>query len=69
MNFDNDVLRPGMKVRMVNCFEAELYGDRVWAVASYPWPCCGAALVRLEGYPGGFCAAMLEIVEEEAIAK
>lgn len=52
----------GTKVRMVNCYEAVNYGDRVWVTRSEPWEACGAQLVALEGKAGGFDTSCLEVV-------
>lgn len=48
------MLKPGDKVRMVNCYEAEKYKDRIWEVRSEPWNCCGSEVVLLKGKAGGF---------------
>jgi len=58
-------LKIGTKVRMVNCLEAEKYGDRIWITESEPWRiACGEWLVLLEGYRGGFAVKFLEVVKE-----
>jgi len=54
----------GTKVIMVNCFEAEKYQGKVWTVASEPWQCCGAKLVLLEGFRGGFDVKRLKKVNK-----
>ena len=53
----------GTKVKMVNCLEADKYGDRIWVTRSEPWMCCGTLVVALEGKSGGFAVDKLEIVE------
>lgn len=58
----------GTKVRMVNCCEAEKYGDKVWTTRSEPWEMCGSQVVLLEGKSGGFDTSCLEVVKNEAIA-
>ena len=57
-------MKIGTKVKMVNCFEAEIYGDRVWITRSEPWEVCGTMVVALEGKAGGFAVECLEVVEE-----
>lgn len=58
-------MKIGTKVVMVNCREAEKYSGKVWTTLSEPWECCGAELVLLEGYFGGFAVNCLKVVEEE----
>jgi hypothetical protein len=55
----------GMKVRMVNCLEAEnpKY-QHDWVTASEPWKASGSWIVLLEGFRGGFSIDKLELVEE-----
>lgn len=53
----------GTKVRMVNCLEAEKYGDKVWITRSDPWEMCGSQVVLLGGKSGGFDTSCLEVVE------
>jgi len=53
----------GTKVRMVNCLEAEKYGDKVWVTRSDPWEMCGSQVVLLKGKSGGFDTSCLEVVE------
>ena len=52
----------GTKVRMVNCSEAEHYGDRVWTTRSDPWMLCGSQVVLLAGKSGGFDTSCLKVV-------
>lgn len=52
----------GTKVRMVNCHEAEKYGDKIWVTRSNPWEMCGSQVVLLEGKSGGFDTGCLEVV-------
>lgn len=52
----------GTKVRMVNCAEAETYGDKIWVTRSEPWEVCGSQVVLLEGKSGGFDTRRLEVV-------
>lgn len=59
----NYTLRPGDRVKMVGCTEAEKYAGRVWTVTSEPWTVCGSRLVKLEAYSGGFDCERLELVE------
>lgn len=54
----------GKKVRMVNCYEADIYKDKIWIVRSEPWDLCGTQVVLLEGKPGGFALDCLEVLEE-----
>lgn len=56
-------LKPGDKVKMVNCLESESYPDKVWTVASEPWTVCGTEVVKLEGKAGGFATEFLEKVK------
>jgi hypothetical protein len=50
---------------MVNCLEAEKYGDKIWITKSEPWQLTGKKwLVLLEEYRGGFSIECLEIVEK-----
>jgi hypothetical protein len=54
-------LEIGSRVKMVNCLEAEKYGDRVWITSSEPWQIGGGAwLVLLEGCRGGFAVKFLK---------
>lgn len=53
-------IKIGAKVRMVNCMEAEKYGDKVWEIRSEPWQCCGSTIVLLKGKSGGFDISCLE---------
>lgn len=55
--------RPGDRVKMVGCGEAEKYAGRVWTVASEPWEVCGSRVVKLEGFSGGFDCERLELVK------
>lgn len=52
----------GTKVRMVNCYEAQKYGDKAWVTRSEPWEMCGSQVVLLEGKSGGFDTSCLEVV-------
>jgi glycine cleavage system aminomethyltransferase T len=55
----------GIKVRMVNCLEAEnpeYHHD--WVTASEPWEAGGNWLVLLEGFRGGFSLDKLELAGE-----
>jgi hypothetical protein len=55
----------GIKVRMVNCLEAENpKNQHDWITASEPWELCGSWVVLLEGYRGGFSLNKLELVKE-----
>lgn len=54
----------GKRVRMVNCYEAEKYKDKIWTVRSEPWDLCGTQVVLLKGKAGGFALDCLEVVEE-----
>ena len=54
----------GTKVHMVNCLEAEKYGDKVWTTRSEPWELCGSQVVLLKGYSGGFATEFLEVVQD-----
>lgn len=57
------MLKPGDKVRMVNCYEAEKHRERIWEVRSEPWNCCGSEVVLLKGKSGGFATEFLEKIE------
>ena len=52
----------GTEVRMVNCYEASKYADKVWVTRSEPWEMCGSQVVLLEGKSGGFDTSCLEVV-------
>ncbi len=56
----------GTKVRMVNCFEASIYKEKVWITRSEPWMMCGSQVVLLKGKSGGFDTSCLEVVPEGA---
>ena len=56
-------LKPGDRVVMVSCCEAEKNPDKVWTVRSEPWECCGSEIVLLEGKSGGFDTSRLKKVE------
>ena len=58
-------LKPGDKVKMVDCAEARLekYRDRIWEVDSEPWNLCGSEVVLLQGFRGGFATKFLRKVE------
>ncbi|MDU4960168.1 MAG: hypothetical protein E6X17_05855 [Sporomusaceae bacterium] len=53
----------GTRVRMVDCSEADKYGDRIWTTRSEPWEVCGSQVVLLDGKSGGFATNRLEVVE------
>jgi hypothetical protein len=60
-------LKTGDKVKMVNCLEAERYGDKVWECRSesftpknYP----DEKVVFLENYPGWFSCEFLETIKK-----
>ena len=57
-------MKIGTKVKMVNCYEAEKYKDRVWITKSEPWAVGGTMVVLLEGKSGGFAVDMLEVVHQ-----
>jgi len=58
------MLKPGDKVVMVNCLEAEEYAGQVWTVASEPWELGhGEEVIKLEGKAGGFATRCLRKVE------
>lgn len=54
----------GTNVRMVNCYEARKYGDKVWVTRSDPWMVCGSQVVLLTGKAGGFDTNCLEVVSQ-----
>ena len=58
-------LKPGDRVTMVNCAEAEKYSDKIWTVRSDPWDLCGSEVVLLEGKSGGFATEKLRRVANE----
>ena len=59
-------LKAGDKVVMVNCSEAEKYGNRVWTTRSEPWVLgCGEEVILLEGKSGGFSTNCLRKVTEK----
>jgi len=58
-------LKPGDKVKMVNCYEARLEKnqDKVWTVRSEPWKLGhGEEVILLEGKSGGFATKFLQKV-------
>lgn len=57
-------LKPGDKVKMVNCAEAKSNQDKVWTVRSDPWEVCGSEVVLLEGKSGGFATRFLRKVTD-----
>lgn len=59
--------KPGDKVKLVNCAEAQLekYKDKVWTVRSESWNLCGTEVVLLEGKAGGFATKYLRKAEVE----
>ena len=57
------MLKPGDKVIMVNCSEAQKYKDKVWEVRSEPWDLCGSEVVLLKRKSGGFATEFLQKVE------
>ena len=59
-------MKIGTNVKMVNCYEAELYPDKIWTTCSEPWDLCGSEVVLLEGFRGGFATEFLEVVEERS---
>lgn len=54
----------GTKVKMVNCYEAEIYPDKIWEIRSEPWWVCGEPLVLLKGRAGGFSLNCLKVVPD-----
>ena len=58
------ILKPGDKVVMNdNCLVPNDNKGKVWTVCSEPWYCCGAMLVKLEGYRGGYIVDSLTLIE------
>ena len=57
------MLKPGDRVIMENCLEAERYKDKVWEVRSEPWDLCGTEVVLLKGKTGGFATEFLRKVD------
>lgn len=58
-------MKIGTSVKMVNCFEAEKYGDKVWTTRTEPWQLGdGTWVVALEGKGGGFAVDKLAVVNE-----
>lgn len=58
-------MKKGIKVKMVNCSEAEKYAGKIWTTRSDVWICCGTAVISLEGKSGGFSISCLEEVDED----
>jgi hypothetical protein len=51
---------------MVDCPEAERYGERVWITEGKPWLLRnGAWVVMLKGYGSSFYLGFLEVVDEK----
>lgn len=63
---DNQIMKIGTKVKMVNCIESETHRDTIFETRSEPWMCCGKELVLLKGIAGGFSTDCLEVVEEKS---
>ncbi len=58
-------MKPGDRVIMVDCAEADKNAGRVWTVRSEPWDVCGTPCVLLDGYRGGFAVDCLRCVDED----
>ncbi|WP_226035704.1 hypothetical protein [Aquibacillus saliphilus] len=57
-------MKIGTKVKMVNCYEANVNPDKVWVTRSEPWELChGESVVLLKGKSGGFSTTCLEEVK------
>jgi hypothetical protein len=60
-------LRPGDKVKLINCLEVQTYGDKIFNVISDPWSLGtrdNNKAVKLEGISGGFCVDRLLLVRD-----
>ncbi len=61
-------MKIGTHVKMVNCYEAGKYRDKVWITRSEPWLLGhGAEVVLLEGKAGGFSTEFLMEVSDDPI--
>jgi hypothetical protein len=60
------MLKPGDKVIMENCCEADKNKDKVWTCRSNEWKMCGSTVILLEGKAGGFDVSCLKKVGENA---
>ena len=58
------MLKTGDKVVMINCYEAEKYGNKIWTCRSREWEVCGSTVILLEGKTGGFDVSCLQKVGE-----
>lgn len=55
----------GVKVKMVDCFEASYHKDEVYTVRSEkPTKLCDDGVVWLDGYAGAFRCDFLQIVND-----
>ena len=64
VNVKQATMPKGTVVKMVNCAEAELYPNKLWATRSEPWALGnGTVVVLLEGKAGGFAVDCLQVVE------
>lgn len=53
----------GKSVKMVDCYEAGKYPDKIWKTRSEPWELWdGNWVVLLEGKSGSFAIEYLEVV-------
>lgn len=55
-------LKPGKKVVMHTCGEADYYDGRLWTACSNPWKLCSEEVVMLEGFSGAFHTCYLQRV-------
>jgi hypothetical protein len=61
---EEEIVKIGTKVKMVNCSEAETYPDKIWTTRSEPWRLGhGEEVVLLEGKAGGFAIRCLQVVD------
>ena len=60
-------MKPGDKVVMNDkYYVSDSKRGKIWTVASEPWNCCGALVVKLEGKAGGYALDGLDLVREVA---
>lgn len=58
-------MKTGIKIIMVNCYEAEKYTDKVWTTRSDSWKLgIGTEVILLKGKSGGFAIDCLQEVKE-----
>lgn len=58
-------MKKGIKVKIINCYEAKKYADKVWTTRSDSWKLGdGTEVILLEGKSGGFACSCLREIKE-----